>query len=210
MWLWVWPSVCCSVAAEGSSCQCHTWSRRTHSTVACILLWASGSNWVAHCKWKRSGGRREQERERLESRTLHSPWNCKEEEQDRGRVFAWKIPGQPSTEPPWATSETWSAGGAGCRSLCLDSFSVRWSSSTQLKPASHPPAATRFFIITSKLPMELQMILCRRAVGSEPPSNLSLGFFFFLVLPCHTEILHSRVCHSMLLCSFLPNFFKEF
>ena len=27
-------------------------------------------------------------------------------------------------------------------------------------------AATRFFIITSKLPMELQMILCRRAVGS--------------------------------------------
>ena len=33
--------------------------------------------------------------------------------------------------------------------------------------ASHPtPAPTRFFTIASKLPMELQMILCRRAVGS--------------------------------------------
>ena len=37
----------------------------------------------------------------------------------------------------------------------------------QLKPASHPAAAaTRFFAIASKLPMELQMILCHRAVGS--------------------------------------------
>ena len=39
-----------------------------------------------------------------------------------------------------------------------------------LKPASHPAAtataATRFFTIASKLPMELQMVLCRRAVGS--------------------------------------------
>ena len=37
----------------------------------------------------------------------------------------------------------------------------------QLKPA-HPAgaAATRFFTISSKLPMELQMVLCHRAVGS--------------------------------------------
>jgi len=34
----------------------------------------------------------------------------------------------------------------------------------QFKPAH--PAATRFFAITHKLPMELQMVLCRRAVGS--------------------------------------------
>jgi len=45
----------------------------------------------------------------------------------------------------------------------------------QLKPASHPAtqttttvaaAASRFFTITSKLPMELQMILCHRVVDS--------------------------------------------
>jgi len=37
----------------------------------------------------------------------------------------------------------------------------------QLKPASHPTAAaTRFFAITVMLPMELQMVLCHRAVGS--------------------------------------------
>jgi len=39
----------------------------------------------------------------------------------------------------------------------------------QLKPASHPTAAAgtlRFFVIACKLPMELQMILCHRAVGS--------------------------------------------
>ena len=38
----------------------------------------------------------------------------------------------------------------------------------QLKPASHSaiPAALRFFAISSKLPMELQMILCHRVVGS--------------------------------------------
>ena len=43
----------------------------------------------------------------------------------------------------------------------------------QLKPASHQAAtpdpttaATRFFTISAKLPMELQMILCHRAVGS--------------------------------------------
>jgi len=37
-----------------------------------------------------------------------------------------------------------------------------------LKPASYPAAAAtiRFFVIASKLPMELQMILCHRAVGS--------------------------------------------
>ena len=35
----------------------------------------------------------------------------------------------------------------------------------QLKPALDT-ASTRFFIISSKLPMELQMILCYRAVGS--------------------------------------------
>jgi len=54
------------------------------------------------------------------------------------------------------------------------------------------------------------MILCRRAVGSEPPSNLSLGFFFFLVLPSHTEILHSRVCHSMLFFFAFLIFSKNF
>ena len=44
----------------------------------------------------------------------------------------------------------------------------------QLKPASHSAAtpdhaataATRFFALASKLPLELQMILCHRAVGS--------------------------------------------
>jgi len=35
----------------------------------------------------------------------------------------------------------------------------------QLKPPSDP-AATRFFAIASKLPIDLQMILCYRAVGS--------------------------------------------
>ena len=35
----------------------------------------------------------------------------------------------------------------------------------QLQPASNP-AATRFFAIAKRLPMELQMILCHRAVGS--------------------------------------------
>ena len=42
-----------------------------------------------------------------------------------------------------------------------------------LKPTSHPAATpdhatdpTRFFAIVSKLPMELQMILCHRVVGS--------------------------------------------
>ena len=42
----------------------------------------------------------------------------------------------------------------------------------QLKPASHL-AATRFFIMASKLPMELQMILCHRAVGSKKQNILS-------------------------------------
>ena len=41
----------------------------------------------------------------------------------------------------------------------------------QLKPAAHPAhptaaATTRFFAIASKLPMELQMIICHRVVGS--------------------------------------------
>ena len=43
----------------------------------------------------------------------------------------------------------------------------------QFKPASYPAAtrffaiaATRFFAIAAKLPMELQMVLCHRAVGS--------------------------------------------
>ena len=43
----------------------------------------------------------------------------------------------------------------------------------QLKPVSNPAAtpnpaasATRFFTITSKLPMDLQMVLCHRVVGS--------------------------------------------
>ena len=39
----------------------------------------------------------------------------------------------------------------------------------QLKPASHPTAfaaAVRFFSMVSKLPLELQMVLCHRAVGS--------------------------------------------
>jgi len=38
----------------------------------------------------------------------------------------------------------------------------------QFKPASHPAAAPaiRFFAIAVKLPMDLQMILCHRVVGS--------------------------------------------
>ena len=47
----------------------------------------------------------------------------------------------------------------------------------QLKPALvtttfNPAVATRFFSIASKLPMELQMILCHRAVGSVKQSIL--------------------------------------
>ena len=48
----------------------------------------------------------------------------------------------------------------------------------QLKPAAHPAhptaaATTRFFAIASKLPMELQMIICHRAVGSAKDNILS-------------------------------------
>ena len=50
----------------------------------------------------------------------------------------------------------------------------------QLQPAFHPaaatpdpaPAATRFFSIAAKLPMELQMILCHRVVGSDKQNIL--------------------------------------
>ena len=50
----------------------------------------------------------------------------------------------------------------------------------QLKPASSPAtipnpattAATRFFVIAKRLPMELQMILCRLAVGSRKQNIL--------------------------------------
>jgi len=41
----------------------------------------------------------------------------------------------------------------------------------QLKSASNP-AATRFFTIASKLPMELQMILCHRAADSKKQNIL--------------------------------------
>jgi len=52
----------------------------------------------------------------------------------------------------------------------------------QLKPASHlatpdhaaAAAATRFFTIISKLPMELQMMLCHRAVGSRKQNILHI------------------------------------
>ena len=61
----------------------------------------------------------------------------------------------------------------------------------QFKPASHPAAAaaTRFFAITKRLPMELQMILCHRVVGSLKQNILhkdseaafrSLPGFYFL------------------------------
>jgi len=38
----------------------------------------------------------------------------------------------------------------------------------QIKTSTNPPAggATRFFVIATRLPLEVQMILCRRAVGS--------------------------------------------
>ena len=43
----------------------------------------------------------------------------------------------------------------------------------QLKPASHPAAAaTRFFVMTKRLSMELQMILCHSAVGSRKQNIL--------------------------------------
>ena len=43
----------------------------------------------------------------------------------------------------------------------------------KLKPApSSNPAAVRFLTITKRLPMELQMILCHRAVGSMKQSIL--------------------------------------
>ena len=41
----------------------------------------------------------------------------------------------------------------------------------QLRPASRA-AATRFFFIASKLPMELQMILCHHVVGSDKQNIL--------------------------------------
>jgi len=37
----------------------------------------------------------------------------------------------------------------------------------QLKPASNPAAAARFFAIAKRLPMELQMILCHLVVRSK-------------------------------------------
>ena len=45
----------------------------------------------------------------------------------------------------------------------------------QPKPdlVSSNPAATRFFVIAKKLPMELQMILCHRVVGSAKDNILS-------------------------------------
>ena len=68
----------------------------------------------------------------------------------------------------------------------------------QLKPASHlaatpnhaaPAATTQLFAIVKRLPMELQMMLCHRAVDStkqnilrkdsESASNHLPGFFFF-------------------------------
>jgi len=44
----------------------------------------------------------------------------------------------------------------------------------KLKPApsSNPAAAVRFFTVAKRLPMELQMILCHRAVGSMKQSIL--------------------------------------
>ena len=45
----------------------------------------------------------------------------------------------------------------------------------QIKPASHPlafAAADCFFAIAAKLPLELQMILCHRVVGSMKQSIL--------------------------------------
>ena len=36
----------------------------------------------------------------------------------------------------------------------------------QLKPAATPATAARFFTIAKRLPLELQMILCHRVVGS--------------------------------------------
>jgi len=42
-----------------------------------------------------------------------------------------------------------------------------------LKPASHPASgAFRFFSIASKMPMELQLILCHRIVGSQKQNIL--------------------------------------
>jgi len=43
----------------------------------------------------------------------------------------------------------------------------------QLKPVLAHSKATRFFAVASSLPMELQMVLCRRAVGSMKQSILT-------------------------------------
>ena len=63
----------------------------------------------------------------------------------------------------------------------------------QVKPASSDPsiAATRFFTIASKLPMELQMVLCRRAVGSVKQN----------ILHKDSEIAFKSLARSLLLLS---------
>jgi len=49
--------------------------------------------------------------------------------------------------------------------LCDDLLQLK-TDSPSTAALSNPAATVRFFAIASKLPMELQMILCRRAVGS--------------------------------------------
>ena len=48
--------------------------------------------------------------------------------------------------------------------LCDDQFQL--NSTSAAAPNSITTTASRFFVIASKLPMELQMVLCHRAVGS--------------------------------------------
>jgi len=55
--------------------------------------------------------------------------------------------------------------------LCDDLLQIKPAFTTISNPAA--ASATRFFATARRLPMELQMILCRRAVGSSKDSVLS-------------------------------------
>ena len=59
--------------------------------------------------------------------------------------------------------------------LCDDLLQLKSASRLAATPHPATTAAIRFFTISSKLPMELQMILCHRVVGSVKDSVLSMN-----------------------------------
>jgi len=56
--------------------------------------------------------------------------------------------------------------------LCDDLLQLKPALATTTTTASSNPTAVRFFTMVSKLPMELQMLLCHRAVGSKKQNIL--------------------------------------